>query len=292
MDQTTAVIEHSTIRLVFILNTLPWYTRLPTKWAILGLTVFLVCFPYPNLFVRHVRHWRDPNALIEPDAPALQPWVAELRAALPADLSPPETLRSVEQFVYEKVPYEWDWNTWGQSDYLPTVTELIEMGKEDCDGRAVIAASLLQNFGFKAQIVTDFAHVWVKTDQGELMGPGRRKAVVATDRGLQFHWRALVGLPQATVYGIAVFPLIRELIVLIVAWWLLLRTNARITRNVLAIVLLSTGLLILRRGSSEYLKPVEWMQIVGVLAMATAVVVLHVSNRRLTQTGPIAAGPL
>lgn len=274
------------MRSLFILNTLPWYTRLPIKWAILGLTVFLVCFPYPNLFVRHVRHWRNPNALIEPDATSLQPWVEELRPELPSDLPPREVLQRVERFVYEKVPYDWDWNTWGQSDYLPTVTELIEMGREDCDGRAVIAASLLQNFGFKAQIVTDFAHVWVRTDQGELMGPGRRKAIVATDRGLQFHWRALAGLPQATVYGIAVFPLIRELIVLFVAWWLLLRINAGITRSLLALVLLCTGLLVLRAGASEYLKPVQWMQIVGALAMSSAVGLFLPRSRSSAQPGP------
>jgi len=284
--------EHPTKRSILIFNTLPWYTRLPIKWAILGFTVFVVCFPYPNLFVRHLCHWRNPNALIEPDAPALQPWVAELRPLLPADHSPPETLRRVEQFVYEKVPYDWDWNTWGQSDYLPTVTELIEVGKEDCDGRAVIAASLLQKFGFRTQIVTDFAHVWVKTDQGELMGPGRRKAIVATERGLQFHWRALAGLPEATVYGIAVFPLIRELIVLFVAWWLLLRANIGTARCLLALVLLCTGLLVLRKGASEYLLPIQWMQIVGVFAMAAGVVLLQVGSRRSTQIGPNAADPL
>lgn len=274
------------MRSLFILNTLPWYTRLPIKWAILGITIFLICFPYPNLFVRHLRHWRNPNALIEPDAPALQPWVEELRRELPADLPPREALQRVERFVYEKVPYDWDWNTWGLSDYLPTVTELIEMGREDCDGRAVVAASLLHNLGFKAQIVTDFAHVWVKTDQGELMGPGRRKAVVATDRGLQFHWRALAGLPQATVYGIAVFPLVRELVVLFIAWGLLLRANAGIARSLLALVLLCTGLLLLRKGASEYLKPVQWMQIVGAIAMATAVGVMLLYKRRWAQPIP------
>lgn len=274
------------MRSLFILNTLPWYSRLPIKWVILGLTAFLVCFPYPNLFVRHLRHWRNPNALIEPDAPALQPWVAELRPDLPADLPPGETLKRIERFVYKKVPYEWDWNTWGLGDYLPTVTELIEMGKEDCDGRAVVAASLLRHFGFKAQIVTDFSHVWVKTDQGELMGPGRRKAVVFTDRGLQFHVLALAGLPEATLYGIAVFPFIRELIVLFIAWWLLLHTNARATRSLLALALLCTGLLALRRGANEYLHPIQWLQIVGALAMATAVGLLLLRDRCSPQPVP------
>jgi len=265
---------------LLVLNTWPWYKRLPVKWAILAFTVFAVCFPYPRLAYRHLQHWRNPNALIEPNAPALQPWVEELRPWLPADLPPREALHCVEQFVYKKVPYEWDWNTWGLSDYLPTVTEVIEMGKEDCDGRAVVAASLLQNFGFKAQIVTDFAHVWVKTDKGEAMGPGRRKAVIATDQGLQVQWSALTELPRASIYGIAVFPLIREMIVLLVGWWLMLRTNAGVIRSLFALVLLCMGLLLLRKGGGEYLKPVAWLQIAGALSITIAVVLLLLRNRR------------
>ncbi len=271
------------MRAIFILNKLPWYTRLPIKWAIVGVTAFAVCFPYPNLFLRHVSHWRDPNALIEPDAPALQPWVEELRPELTADLSPRETLRRVERFVYHKVPYDWDWNTWGLGDYMPTVTEAIEMGREDCDGRAVVAASLLQNYGFKSQIVTDLAHVWVKTEQGELMGPGRRKAVVATDQGLQVHWRGFFQLPQASLYGLAVFPLVRQLIVLVVAWWLLLPTNARWLRSSLALVLLCLGLLALKEGAREYRAPIYWMEILGVAAMGAAIVSMMVRNKPADQ---------
>jgi len=268
------------MRTLLVLNTLSWYARLPIKWAILGLTVFLVSFPYPNLFLRHLRHWSNPNALIEPAAPALQPWVEELRPELPADLPPREALRRVERFVYDKVPYEWDWNTWGLSDYLPTVDEVIEMGKEDCDGRAVVAASLLQNFGFKAQIVTDFAHVWVKTDKGETMGPGRRTAVVATDRGLQIQWSALVELPRGSMYGLAVFPLIRELIVVIVGWWLMLRGDRGIIRSLAALALLCGGLLILREGGRDYFHPIRWMQILGAVTIAAATLLLLFRNRR------------
>ena len=268
------------VKKLLVLNTLPWHTRLPVKWAILGLTVLAVSFPYPRLAYRHLQHWRDPNALIEPHAPALQPWVEELRPSLFAELPPSEALKRVERFVYDKVPYEWDWNTWGLGDYLPTVSEVIGMGREDCDGRAVIAASLLQNFGFKAQIVTDFAHVWVKTDKGEAMGPGRRKAVIATDQGLQVQWSALAELPRASIYGIAVFPLIREMIVLLVGWWLMLRTNAGVIRSLFALVLLCMGLLLLRKGGGEYLKPVAWLQIAGALSATIAVVLLLLRNRR------------
>jgi len=220
------------------INNLRWYWRLPVKWVFFGVVVLFVCFPYPSRLVDHVKHWRDPNALIEPNAAILQPLVDELRLRLTDDPSPREALQRVERFVYEKIPYAWDWDTWGTADYLPTLTEALEMGREDCDGRAVVAASLLQNLGFNAQIVTDFSHVWVKTDKGETMGPGKRKALVATDDGLQIRWSALAELPKGLAYGTAVFPLGREIIIVVVLWFLLIPPRGQNVRIVVGLAFL------------------------------------------------------
>ena len=271
-------------RTVFVLNRLRWYARLPLKWLIFGLSVFIVCFPYPRLTYRHFSHWQDPNALIEPNAAALQPWVHELRASLPASAPPQETLQRVENFVYDKVEYEWDWNTWGLSDYLPTVTEAVSLGKEDCDGRAVVAASLLANLGFRPRIVTDFAHVWVHTEHGETMGPGRKKAVIATDRGLQVQWRAVTELPRAAIYGMAVFPWQRQIIVLVIAWWLMLSPRYGITRSAATLAGLTAGFFLLRWGGVNYHKPVLWAQLAGALTMVSVLGVLLFSGRRKTPT--------
>jgi len=269
---------------LFALNNLRWYARLPCKWLIFALVVFLVCFPYPRLTYRHFSRWRDPNALIEPHAAALQPWVDELKASLPPDLPPQNTLRRVEKFVYDKVPYEWDWNTWGLSDYLPTVTETVERAKEDCDGRAVVAASLLSNLGFHPRIVTDFAHVWVQTEHGDTMGPGRKKAVVATEKGLNFNWRALTELPRALAFGISVFPWPRQLIVLVVAWWLLLRRSHGVLGGICALAGLTTGFFLLRAGGPEYAKPIVWMQLLGVLTVLGGVAASLLPRRRAQPT--------
>lgn len=270
----------------FFLNRLRWPIRLPVKWALLGLTGLAVCFPYPSVLLRHIEHWRDPNALIEPEAEALEPLIVELRARLTADLSARETLNTVERFVYEKLPYAWDWETWGTADYLPTVAEAMEKGREDCDGRAVIAASLLQRLGYETQIVTDFAHVWVKTDQGETMGPGKTKAVVATSEGLEIHFEALAGIPRAMAYGVAVFPLVREAIVLVAFWLLMLRSGGGGVCSLTALVFLAAGLLILRRGGADHRNPIYWLQIVGVINLIAGVVALTVwasGNARIVQ---------
>lgn len=266
---------------LFFLDPFRWYTRLPLKAALLGLTIVLVCFPYPGLTIRHIRHWMDPNALIQPHAPSLQPWVEELRPRLTGGMEPPLALKTVEKFVYEKVPYAWDWNTWGLSDYLPTVDEVVAMGKEDCDGRAVIAASLLANFGFEARIVTDFAHVWVQTDKGETMGPGKRKAVTATDKGMKVDWGAFVQLPNVLSYGIAVFPWPREAIVLVVAWWLLLDRRASTRRALFAALLLTASLILIRWSGDDYWNPVRWIRWSGVaLLLATPLGMLWAGIRK------------
>lgn len=257
---------------LLVLNRLRWYARLPVKWAVLGLTLLIVCFPYPSRLFRHLQHWRDPNALIEPDAPAIEPLVAELRLRLTDDLPPAQTLRQVERFVYEKIPYEWDWNTWGIADYLPTVAEVFEKGKEDCDGRAVVAASLLRRLGFEVELVTDFAHMWVKTDQGETMAPGRREAIIATEEGLRLQASALAELPRAVAYGIAVFPLGRELIVLFMMWLLLLRSHGGAACSLGGLALLLAGLFLLRAGGADYRHPTSWIQWSGVAGIGVGLI--------------------
>jgi len=268
------------LRSLFILDAHRWYTRLPLKWMILGFTTLFVCFPYPGLTLRHVRHWMNPDALIEPDAPSLQPWVEELRPKLSPELPPRDALRLVEKFVYEKVPYEWDWNTWGLGDYLPTVAEVIAKGKEDCDGRAVIAASLLRNFGFKSRIVTDFAHVWVATDKGETMGPGKRKAIVATDKGMKIDWGALVQLPNVLAYGIAVFPWPREVVILVVAWWLLLDRRTSRRRAIVCAILFAAALILIRWSGDDYWHPVRWVRWSGVAVLVLVPLGMIVAGRR------------
>lgn len=267
------------VRKLLILNKLRWYWRLPIKWTVLALTVLVVCFPYPSLLVRHVKHWRNPNALIEPDAVSLQPLVEELRPLLADDPPPSVALKRVERFVYEKIAYAWDWDTWGTADYLPTVEEAIKMGREDCDGRAVVAASLLANFGFKTQIVTDFSHVWVKTDKGDTMGPGKRMAVVATKKGLKIQSGALREVPKAIAYGAAVFPLTRELIVLAVFWLLMLGSKGRARFSLAGLACLLGGLFLLRAGGQDYRAPVEWMQWFGLICGLAGSALLLVTAR-------------
>ncbi len=264
------------MRFLFFLNRFRWYTRLPLKGIILAFTVAAVCFPYPSLLFRQWQRARNPNAMIDAHAPGLEPITEELRKRLPSDLSSKEALKRIERFVYEKVPYEWDWNTWGVVDYLPSVEEVLQLGKEDCDGRAVLAASLMRNLGYEVQLVSDFAHMWVKTNEGELMNPGQSIALVATEKGWELNPGAVRKLIQPLAYGISVFPVGRELIVLAVGWWLFLRKGVGLFVVAASWLLLLNALFLLRLGS-DWREPQVAVQ---VLAMVNLMIGIGVLWRR------------
>ena len=257
--------------------------RWPIKCAILGLTWFLVCFPYPRLFLRHVAHWRNPNALIDTKAPALQPLAADLRSLIHDGDDPQRVLKAVEGYVCQRIPYAFDWETWGVADYLPTLDEVLEMGREDCDGQAVVAANLLQSIGYRAELVTDFTHVWVKTDYGELLGPRPSKAVVATDKGLRVNWgwRLVANFSDAMGYGVAVFPAERQVIFLLAVW--------------VAGLLLFAGLKLMREGGHDSHAVLRWLQLIGFAILVAGVTTLVWSGRskaRSPASSTLAAAPV
>src|ERR1044071_3741100 len=150
-----------------------WYVRIPVKIFIFLLVTFLVCFPYPGQFARHFHRICNMQEMIDPAAPELDAWESQLRERIENDpsfamtplgpISMPAAAHAqwiVERFVLENVKYEWDWNLWGSADYMPSVHEMFEKAKEfdgqvkeDCDGRAVMAASLMKRLGYEPTIV-------------------------------------------------------------------------------------------------------------------------------------------
>ncbi|MCP4594577.1 MAG: hypothetical protein GY842_27925 [bacterium] len=251
------------------LNKLPRKLRWPIKWAVVVAVYFLVCFPYPHLFLRHVTRWRNPNVLVDAQAPALKPLLAELGNGAAMDEDPQQVMARVESLVRERVPYAFDWETWGVADYLPTLDEVFAEGREDCDGRAVVAASLMQALGHEAELVSDFTHVWVRTAHGEFMGPRAHPALAATEHGLRvdWGWRLVADYVDALGYGVAVFPLMREMILLATVWLMLLGRERNWPAAFCGALLMIGGLLVMRVGGHPLLGPVRWLQVIGGLQL-------------------------
>ena len=309
-----------------------WFVRWPLKWAAFFVVVFFVCFPYPAQFLRHVQHVSDYDAMIDPDHALMAQWEIGLRAQWARELMPekssepvlklktntgvsrhapglelsdwaafdvrdhwkPQVVqKKVERFVYERVPYAWDWDLWGSADYMPTVEEMYQQSlrdperklREDCDGRAVLAASLLRRLGYESKLVTDLRHVWVTTPAGELMGPGRGKTMVSTDKGNKVDiWQTLSNVPVSLSYGVAVFPLWRELIILLAAFLLLMPRDPRKLRLFVGLQFMLLGLLLVRGG---YLDPSllsqsvrAWPVYVGLAVILEGMLITALAARR------------
>jgi hypothetical protein len=262
--------------------------RWPIRWLIkcgfLLAVVFLTLYPHPSLFVKDIQHLRHLDAMPDPDSPALAPWARELAAQLPANATPRQRIDIVQKFVYEKVPYAFDWDTWGVADYLPTVSEAVAKGRGDCGTRALIAASLLQRYDPTARMVTDCKHMWVKADAGECMHPAGPEVIEATPTGLKTRWSNVINI-RGPAYGMAVFPLARELIIVAAVTLVLCDPRMRTRTAVGAVLLLVQGLLVVRLAARNPWAPVMWGVWLGLAEMAAASIMMGVATRRGRRPG-------
>lgn len=288
----------------------PYYIRWPIKLIVLAGVVFLTLYPSPARLYRHIQHVRNADALCDPGDPALAPVRAEFeRYANQNQLNretPRALSRAIESFVYHRVPYAWDWETWGVADYLPSIAEIVAAGREDCDGRAILAAALLRSYHVDARLAADPRHVWVETPDGTVMGALGQPAFQLVGQRLSVQWDVLLN-PAPLAFGVAVFPFGRELIILLTAWALAL--PPRIPRKVALFVLLALveSLFVLRLAGADPVTPnhtgllwaaAHWplagwillrhrpVRSPGLIPGTTAGEVLSERSRGLTSAGP------
>jgi hypothetical protein len=180
----------------------------------LALVTAFVLYPRVGLLLKQIQHLRNVESLIQPDLAEIGAINREIDAQLTTNTLRRDEFKVVERYVYQHVPYKYDWINWGNLDYWPTAAEVLERKCEDCDGRAVLATSILRARGFKtAHIVANLNHVWVAVDQTELMGPQKEKNLrrvggktVVTLPGL--------GTGLGAVAMLSEFPAVRSLILL------------------------------------------------------------------------------
>lgn len=254
--------------------------RWPIKCATFAVISLGVFFPRVDRLPTTIKRHLNPNALINGDSPALQSWLEEFEAARQPEWDDKKLLGELQRYVYRKIPYAWDWDLWGNVDYFPTVEETLALGKEDCDGRAVVAASVLQSYGYNARLATDFGHVWVVTDRGETMSPGKSTGIEFTDQGMKFNWAIVRDLPKTLAMGTAVFPLYREAILVFAGWLLLVGRGVRVRDSLLWGALLVIGLMLVREGGHPRHANI-WKDWLGFATWAVAVVGMILQARRI-----------
>lgn len=190
----------------------------------------------------------DPESNITADGQTVAP-LADPNPSAAQPLNA-EQLSIVEQVVYAAVPYAHDWETWGVMQYTPTVGEALAAGHEDCDGRAVVAASLLRRLGMEAWIISDLQHAWVRTPVRDVMGAGLGEATVKQDQQggpvtINWNWSMVSNVTRGTSFGIGVFPLTRMLCFYLLIVGLTVHPWSPINRRLLGagLILISLGLL-------------------------------------------------
>ena len=290
----------------------PWL-RWPLKWLMLATAVGLILFPCVWLLPTYISRMRNLDALIDPNAPELAPLEREVRtrvalrmlnadvgvaAPLAGDIgaSPAPsaassdapaaaiaaTLRETENVVYRHVPYDWDWNTWGVFDYVPTVHEVFVKGHEDCDGRAVVAASLLRRMGIPTAIRCDLMHVWVHTPYGEAMTvPGQGPATVTTPEGggptrVNLTPAALANLARGTTFGVWAFPVGRVALLWLAVCLVAAHPRSSRVRRVVGPLVALAGLALVRYAGQNvaYHEEFPWIAVAGWALAAVGLIVL------------------
>ncbi|MFA4966303.1 MAG: transglutaminase domain-containing protein, partial [Thermoleophilia bacterium] len=110
--------------------------------------VLVVLYPDPTLLVRSLRNTLRPRV----DAAA----VSGLAARLPDDP------QAIDAWVLQRgVPYAYDWQTVGVPWYFPTTAEALAAGRGDCEGRAMVLASILAAKGIPHELRMSLGHIWV-----------------------------------------------------------------------------------------------------------------------------------
>jgi hypothetical protein len=243
-----------------------WHSARPlprraVKTLVMLVAVLLVLYPKVWLIPTWAGRLHDLDSVIDPRDPHLAALEARVRRDLPEPATPAGVRRVVERTVYAAVPYAFDWDVWGVMDYLPTTAEVFAQAREDCDGQAVVAAALLRRMGYRAWLATDLQHMWVvahdpNTDEAlEIMSPGvGEKTIRADERGTRvlFSWAILSNTARGLGYGVAVFPLGRELILVAVLCAVCLQPASSIRRRLAGAALLVAALFLLRAGGAAF----------------------------------------
>lgn len=227
----------------------PAWKRTPVKLLFLLSVTVLTLYPRLDYVPTWIGRIQNLSSVVDPGNPNLEALESTVRGKLKGGETPKQVLNLVEAAVYKAVPYAWDWDTWGVVDYLPTVDEVFAKGREDCDGRAVIAASLLRRMGYEAELVSDVLHVWVDTPDGPTMAPtSTEKTLVSTPSGTKLTVTPglIRNLGRGISYGVGAFPLGREVILLAALALVALQPRASFWRRVAGVLLLWIALVTIR----------------------------------------------
>ncbi|MBN1561352.1 hypothetical protein JW998_13950 [candidate division KSB1 bacterium] len=188
--------------------------RMILKTLIFSFVFIFVTFPNPVLTFKQVNAYLHTEALFDTDL-ELAAINAKIDSLLPADYTLQDEYKTIIQFVYQRIPYKFDWDNWGNSEYWPSASETWRRGYEDCDGRAIVAVAIFRSRGYDANIVGSMKHLWIKVGDQELMGPDREKIMVMDQGRKKMQMPSFVYMLEAMAMQLYYYPIFRMILILL-----------------------------------------------------------------------------
>jgi hypothetical protein len=115
----------------------------------------------PLIWKTQIDRFTSPNQLIQPDKVAL--FYEEMREEIKED---PE---DIFWYIKFKVKYSNDLVNHGAFNHLATAEEVLQSGRDDCDGQAVLLCSVLRYAGYEAYTLIGASHSWVEVQEEEIL---------------------------------------------------------------------------------------------------------------------------
>lgn len=133
------------------------------KLALMLVVVVLVMYPNPTVLWLTITRSLGPPV----DPQAVHAIGTEL----------PDNPEQIERLVITKyVPYAYDWSVYGVPWYFPTAAEVLRDRRGDCESRAILLASILDEKKIPYTLDVSPVHIWV-TYRGKVENPYESQAV-------------------------------------------------------------------------------------------------------------------
>jgi predicted transglutaminase-like cysteine proteinase len=248
------------------------------RWALktflFAFLVLLVLNPNLKRTWMQIQHTFKPESLIQTSFPGMEEIHARLDQMVLENAGQTKEVKLIERFVYDHIRYVSDYENWWNLEYWPTAEEVWARQQEDCDGRAILAVSIMRARGYSsARLVIGLNHMWVEVDANEkhlhkpenlteLLGPDPNLSLALEKNPDARHFaRLALAFFQPTAFRetsgglIADIPPIRK-IILIFLLLLFCHHPCRDLKGLAAVLLLggSAGTLLIGSGAGHPLQ--------------------------------------
>lgn len=237
------------------IDSLPTWLRFTLKTLIFLIVLLLVIFPNPKRLLRQLGNYRHPERLIQTDFAGMAQIQAELDSLMRIHPDKSE-LELIQHYVYQKIPYRFDWELWSNSDYWPTAAETWSRQSEDCDGQAILAVSIMRARGYSAaRLGINMLHIWVEVDSIGMMGAMAEKSIEKRDGRTIIHLPSRQLLISTTAFMIKNFPALRIVLLLLTILILAIYPSKHHLYFLSTLVITLLGFILLKEWSLDFSPP-------------------------------------